>query len=66
MSVRVTMRDVAVAVGVSTMTVSRAFRDDESVSAQTRARIRKVATQMGYVYDSTAAALRTKKAGSLP
>ena len=62
-SVRVTMRNVAVAVGVSTMTVSRAFRDDESVSAQTRALIRKVATQMGYVYDSSAAALRTKKSG---
>ena len=57
------MRDVADAVGVSTMTVSRAFRDDEAVNERTRERIYRVAALMGYVYDSTAAALRTQKSG---
>lgn len=63
MSQRVTMRDVAAAVGVSPMTVSRAFRDDEAVSARTRERIRQVAARLGYVYDSTATAFRTQKSG---
>lgn len=63
MSVRVTMRDVAAAVGVSPMTVSRAFRDDKTVSKETRARVREVARQLGYVYDSTATAFRTQKSG---
>lgn len=57
------MRDVAEAVGVSPMTVSRAFREDEAVSAETRDRIRKAADKLGYVYDSTATAFRTQKSG---
>jgi len=63
MSPRVTMRDVARAVGVSPMTVSRALRDDETVSADTRNRIRQVADDLGYVYDTTAQAFRTQKSG---
>ncbi|MEM9250200.1 MAG: substrate-binding domain-containing protein [Pseudomonadota bacterium] len=63
MNTRVTMRDVASAVGVSPMTVSRAFRDDKTVSAETRAKVREVARQLGYVYDSTATAFRTQKSG---
>jgi LacI family gluconate utilization system Gnt-I transcriptional repressor len=57
------MRDVAEAVGVSPMTVSRAFKDDKSVSVETRARIRREAERLGYVYDSTAMAFRTQKSG---
>ena len=63
MTIRVTMRDVARQVGVSPMTVSRALRNDESVSAQTRAKIKQVAHDLGYVYDITATALRTNKSG---
>lgn len=63
MSARVTMRDVAKAVGKSPMTVSRALRDDMTVSAKTRAEVRKVAAELGYVYDSTAQAFRTQKSG---
>lgn len=62
-SARITMRDVAEAVGVSPMTVSRAFKDDRSVNAETRARIRRAAERLGYVYDSTATAFRTQKSG---
>ena len=57
------MRDVARAVGKSPMTVSRALRGDTTVSAKTRALVRKSADEMGYVYDSTAHVFRTQKSG---
>ncbi len=57
------MKDVAAAAGVSVMTVSRAFKSDASVSEATRLRIRGIAEHMGYVFDSTAATLRTQKTG---
>lgn len=57
------MRDVARAVNLSPMTVSRALRGDETVSAKTRAVIGKTADELGYVYDSTAQAFRTQKSG---
>ncbi len=57
------MRDVARKVGVSPMTVSRALRDDDTVSEQTRHKVRQVARELGYVYDTTATAFRTAKSG---
>ena len=63
MAGRVTMRDVARAVDVSPMTVSRALRGDETVSTKTRAQIEEAARRLGYVYDTTAQAFRTKKSG---
>ncbi|MEX0368160.1 MAG: LacI family DNA-binding transcriptional regulator [Ruegeria sp.] len=63
MALRVTMRDVGKAVGMSTMTVSRALRGDASVSKATRARVEEAARALGYVYDSTAQAFRTQKSG---
>lgn len=57
------MRDVASELGVSPMTVSRAFRDDNTVSEKTRTQVREVARKLGYVYDSTATAFRTQKSG---
>ena len=56
-----TMKHVALAAGVSVMTVSRAFKSDSSVSEATRTRIRDIADALGYVFDSTAANLRTQK-----
>ena len=58
-----TMKDVAKATGVSVMTVSRAFKQDASVSTDTRDRIRRTAEDMGYVFDSTAANLRSQRSG---
>ncbi|SFJ15272.1 LacI family DNA-binding transcriptional regulator [Jannaschia pohangensis] len=55
------MKDVARAAGVSVMTVSRAFRADSSVKSNTRARIMKAADDLGYVFDSTAASLRSQR-----
>ena len=57
----VTMKDVARAAGVSVMTVSRAFRTDGSVREETRDAILAVAEQLGYVFDATAANLRSQR-----
>jgi len=57
------MTDVAAAVGVSPMTVSRAFKRDASVSEATREKILTAASEMGYVFDSTASTLRSQKTG---
>ena len=56
-----TMADVARLAGVSPMTVSRAFKTDSSVSDATRDAILKAADELGYVFDSTASALRSQK-----
>ncbi|WP_298261183.1 LacI family DNA-binding transcriptional regulator [uncultured Litoreibacter sp.] len=57
----VTMKNVATAAGVSVMTVSRAFKADKSVNEETRKRIVQLADELGYVFDTTAANLRTQK-----
>ena len=57
----ITMKDVARAAGVSVMTVSRAFQKDASVRPETRDSILKVAEDLGYVFDSTAANLRSQR-----
>lgn len=56
-----TMADVARVAGVSPMTVSRAFKADTSVSTDTRAQILQAAEDLGYVFDSTAANLRSQR-----
>ncbi len=57
------MADIAKAVGVSPMTVSRAFRQDASVGEATRKKILLIAEEMGYVFDSTASNLRSQRTG---
>lgn len=56
-----TMKDVAREAGVSVMTVSRAFKEDASVGAVTREKIRATAEKIGYVFDVTAANLRNQR-----
>ena len=63
MTARVTMRDVAQAAGVSPMTVSRTFKRDGSVNADTRRLVRETADRLGYVYDGTAQAFRAQRSG---
>ncbi len=43
------------------MTVSKALRDAKDVSAATKARVKNIASQMGYVPDRFAQAMRTRK-----
>jgi DNA-binding LacI/PurR family transcriptional regulator len=56
----VRLKDIALLAGVSVMTVSKALRDAPDVSAATRAKIKALASQTGYVPDSSAQGLRTK------
>ncbi|HEY1663205.1 MAG TPA: LacI family DNA-binding transcriptional regulator [Verrucomicrobiae bacterium] len=56
----VRLKDIARHAGVSVMTISKALRDAPDVSAATKARIKSLAFQMGYVPDSSAQGLRTK------
>jgi LacI family transcriptional regulator len=56
----VRLKDIARQAGVSIMTVSKALRDEPDVSSATKARLRALAQQMGYVPDSSAQGLRTK------
>lgn len=62
---QVTMEDVAQAAGVSRMTVSRALREDGSVSKRTRERILGIVSEMNYVPDQMAGSLTTKRSGFL-
>ena len=55
------LKDIAQRIGLSIMTVSKALRDEPDVSATTKARIKLLAQQMGYVPDSTAQGLRTRR-----
>jgi DNA-binding LacI/PurR family transcriptional regulator len=52
------LKDIAARAGVSVMTVSKVLRDAPDISAATKARIRKLAEEMGYVPHSHARALR--------
>lgn len=64
----VTSHDVARLAGVSQPTVSRALRDSDKVSAETKKRVREAARALGYVVSETGRALasgRTRRAGLL-
>jgi LacI family transcriptional regulator, repressor for deo operon, udp, cdd, tsx, nupC, and nupG len=56
----VRLKDIAERAGVSVMTVSKALRDEPDVSVTTKARLKLIAQQMGYVPDSTAQGLRNR------
>lgn len=56
----VRLKDIAHYANVSVMTVSKALRDEPDVSDATKARLKALARQMGYVPDSSAQGLRTK------
>jgi len=56
----VRLKDIAAQARVSVMTVSKAMRDEPDISAATKARIRHLAQQMGYVPDTSAQGLRTR------
>jgi LacI family transcriptional regulator len=54
------LTDIAAKAGVSVMTVSKALRDKPDVSAATKARIKELAQQLGYVPNSSAQGLRSR------
>jgi len=57
----VSMKDISAACGVSVATVSKALNDHKDVGEETKARIRKIAKEMGYFPNSSARALKTNK-----
>ena len=57
---RVTMKDVAAALGVSTATVSRALKDDPAISLATRRAVLEMAQRVQYRPSAAARRLRTK------
>jgi LacI family transcriptional regulator, repressor for deo operon, udp, cdd, tsx, nupC, and nupG len=56
----VRLKDIAEQAGVSVMTVSKALRDAPDVSEATKARLKELARQLGYVPDSSAQGLRNR------
>lgn len=66
MSVRVTLRSVAEAAGVSTAAVSYAFNRPDRLSSEMRSRILGVARELGYAGpDAAARSLRTGRANAI-
>jgi LacI family transcriptional regulator len=61
----VTLKDVATAAGVSSQTVSYVMNDTGSVSETMRARIRRIASRMGYRPNRSAKAMRTGRSQTL-
>ncbi len=57
----ITVKDIALRAGVSHPTVSRALRDDPRVATQTTARIKQIASELGYVPSAAARSLKTNR-----
>jgi LacI family transcriptional regulator len=58
---RVRLRDLAQVAGVSEPTVSRSLRDDPQISERTRAFVRQIAEQLGYVPNAAARNLALRR-----
>jgi LacI family transcriptional regulator len=60
-----TLRDVARMAGVSMSTVSRSLNRSDLIPEKTRARIRKIADQIGFEFNSHARGLVTRRVGTI-
>ncbi len=58
MSGEVTLKDIALRAGVSTAAISQALNDRGNLKAETRERIKAIATDLGYIPNKYATALR--------
>ena len=61
----VSIKDISAACGVSVATVSKALNNQKDVSDATKARIKEVAKQMGYVPNSASRSLKIKRTYNL-
>ena len=57
----VSMKDISIACGVSVATVSKALNDHNDIGLETKKYIKKVADEMGYLPNSMAKALKTRR-----
>ena len=62
---RVTLQVIAERLAVSTATVSLALRDSTVVADSTKRKVQRVAREMGYIYNRSAASLRTSRTNIL-
>jgi len=62
---KITSFDIAHRAGVSQATVSRALRDSPLVNPDTRRRVKKIARELNYQVDRTAAGLRSQQSHTL-
>jgi LacI family transcriptional regulator len=62
---RVTLQIIAERLDVSTATVSLALRDSAVVAEATKTKVQRVAREMGYIYNRSAASLRTSRTNIL-
>ena len=60
-----TLRDVAKAAGVSMATVSRSLNDSTLIPETTRKRVRGIADQLGFEFNSHARSLITRRVGTI-
>lgn len=58
---RLTLGHIADQLGISTATVSLALRDSPLVAEETRAKVKRTAEEIGYIYNRSAASLRTSR-----
>jgi len=58
---RLTLGHIADQLGISTATVSLALRDSPLVAEETRVRVKRTAEEIGYIYNRSAASLRTAR-----
>ncbi|WP_129724236.1 substrate-binding domain-containing protein [Xylanivirga thermophila] len=58
MKQNVTMKDIADRIGVSNVTVSKALNDREGVSEELRTKIKYIANEMGYRYNTAAKSIK--------
>ncbi|WP_421979911.1 LacI family DNA-binding transcriptional regulator [Roseibium sp.] len=58
---RLTLGHIADQLGISTATVSLALRDSPLVAEETREKVKQTAEEIGYIYNRSAASLRTSR-----
>ncbi|MDE5824271.1 MAG: LacI family transcriptional regulator [Lachnospiraceae bacterium] len=61
----VSMKDIAVACGVSVATVSKALNDQNDIGGETKEKIKRMAKELGYYPNSSARALKTNRTYNL-
>lgn len=60
-----TINDIAMKLGVSAATVSRALNDHDDISENTKKRVRKMAKELGYHRNQIASGLRQRKSNTI-
>ena len=62
---KITLKDIAEVTGLSINSVSRALKDKDSISLETRKMVQQVAKDMGYIPNSLASSMRSGRTDSI-